>query len=65
MKTPEHPFKVLAVEDEEPVEAFAARAADERLGDGVGLGARHDDLEFLGLRRTKTQNGELQDTPNQ
>jgi len=27
--------------------------------------AEHDDLEFLELGRTKTQDGELQDTPDQ
>jgi hypothetical protein len=27
--------------------------------------AEHDDLEFLELVRTKTQDGELQDTPDQ
>jgi hypothetical protein len=36
----EHVLEVMAVEDQEPVEAFSAGGADEALGDRVRLRAR-------------------------
>jgi hypothetical protein len=49
----EHVLEVMAVEDQEPVEAFSAGGADEALGDRVRLRRAHrgaDDLDALACK---------------
>jgi hypothetical protein len=58
----QHTFKVVASEDEDPVEAFAAYGADPAFGVGVGLRGSHrgrDDVDAVGPEDLVEEAGEL------
>ena len=59
---PEHGRGVLLVDDQDPVEEFAADGADEAFGDGVGLRCPHrclDDADVDGGEHGVEGGGEL------